>query len=123
MSGISVKLPLQHDTVDGYYVLNKSLKDSIRQNFRVLLMTSPGERIMRPTFGVGLKRFLFEMFPEAEISAKIHEQVGKFMPFLSIKKISFKKEENKLYCRVSYEIPTMFLTDSVDVVSTAKDVG
>lgn len=123
MSGISVKLPLQHDDSDGHYVLNKSLKDSIRQNFKVLLMTCPGERIMKPNFGVGLRNYLFEMFPEAEISAKIHEQIGKFMPFLVIKKISFKKEENKLFCRVLYEIPTMFLTDSIDVVSTAKEIG
>ncbi len=34
--------------------------DSIRESIRVILMTDPGERLMRPAFGAGLRGFLFE---------------------------------------------------------------
>jgi len=34
--------------------------DSIRESIRVILMTNPGERLMRPAFGTGLRGFLFE---------------------------------------------------------------
>ncbi len=34
--------------------------DSIRESIRVILMTDPGERLMRPSFGAGLRGFLFE---------------------------------------------------------------
>lgn len=34
--------------------------DNIRESIRLILMTEPGERLMRPTFGAGLRRFLHE---------------------------------------------------------------
>lgn len=34
--------------------------DNIRESIRIILSTEPGERLMLPTFGAGLKRFLFE---------------------------------------------------------------
>ncbi|HOB47594.1 MAG TPA: GPW/gp25 family protein, partial [Zoogloea sp.] len=32
---------------------------AVEQSIRTLLLTEPGERIARPNFGVGLRRFLF----------------------------------------------------------------
>ena len=37
-----------------------SLEESVVQSIRVVLATRPGERLMRPTFGVGLDRFVNE---------------------------------------------------------------
>ncbi len=34
--------------------------DNIRESILLILMTEPGERLMRPTFGAGLERFLHE---------------------------------------------------------------
>ena len=35
-------------------------EQDIREAIRIILGTSPGERVMRPEFGAGLDRFLFE---------------------------------------------------------------
>ncbi len=35
-------------------------EENVRQSIRVLLITEPGERLMREEFGCGLRRFLFE---------------------------------------------------------------
>jgi uncharacterized protein len=35
-------------------------EDDVRQAIRIILGTSPGERVMRPDFGAGLDRFVFE---------------------------------------------------------------
>lgn len=35
-------------------------EENVRQAIRILLLTEPGERIMREEFGCGLRRFLFE---------------------------------------------------------------
>lgn len=35
-----------------------SLEDSIKQSIRIILLTRPGEQLMRPRFGAGLSRFL-----------------------------------------------------------------
>jgi phage baseplate assembly protein W len=37
-----------------------SLEDSIRQSIRIILLTRPGEQLMRPGFGAGLSRYLHE---------------------------------------------------------------
>jgi phage baseplate assembly protein W len=36
------------------------LEDSVRQSIRIILMTRPGERIMRPAFGGGLENMLHQ---------------------------------------------------------------
>ena len=35
-------------------------EDSVRQMIRVILLTRPGEQLMRPEFGAGVSRFLHE---------------------------------------------------------------
>jgi phage baseplate assembly protein W len=35
-------------------------EENVRESIRILLLTEPGERIMREEFGCGLRRFLFE---------------------------------------------------------------
>lgn len=34
--------------------------DKVQQSIRIILETEPGERIMRPTFGCGLRRYLMK---------------------------------------------------------------
>lgn len=51
---ISPRLPLASDTRFGYTML-VTMKQAIAQNLKCLMLTAPGERIMDPEFGVGLK--------------------------------------------------------------------
>ena len=60
MSGLSVRLPLRQDEVDGLYQMNKTLVELVKQDFRMLMLTEPGERILLPEYGVGLLQWLFE---------------------------------------------------------------
>ena len=52
---------LNKDSEDGFQLV-KSLKQNIKQNLKMLLLTIPGERVMEPNFGVGLKTYLFSNF-------------------------------------------------------------
>ena len=104
MSGISPKLPLYIDPVDGI-ALNKTLKQMTRQNLKMIILTSPGERIMHPKFGVGLRRYLFmnnTVRTLSEIERKIEEQVRTYLPSVNIRSIS-------------YEIPSAFASDTLDI--------
>ena len=56
MPGIAPKLPISTNPSDGTYTLTKGLNENVKQNLKLLILTSPGERIMMPSFGVGLKR-------------------------------------------------------------------
>src|SRR5688500_4735512 len=35
-------------------------EENVRESIRVILLTEPGERLLRQDFGCGLRRFLFE---------------------------------------------------------------
>ncbi len=95
--GISVALPLVYSDLDGPYRLNKNLKEVVVQNFKNLVLTSPGERIMLPDFGCGLRQLLFDNIKsnyQSIITGKINTQVERYMPFVILEDITFSTSEN-----------------------------
>ena len=91
MAGIAPKLPLDLDQTDGYR-LTKTIKETVQQNLKMIVLTSPGERIMDPSFGVGLRNYLFKNAEEGlygQISSKIRTQVQKYLSFIRIDEINF----------------------------------
>jgi len=119
MSSLSVALPLRVDSTDGFK-MNKSLKPLIRQNLKMLILTEPGERVMEPDFGVGLKRFLFEGFNKTvygEIETKIRDQARRYLPAINIVRIMFNDDEqdfNKLYFSIIYTVPNIGVKDLLE---------
>ena len=47
-------------------------EEDIRQAIRIILGTDPGERVMRPTFGAGLRALLFEPINTTTIALARH---------------------------------------------------
>jgi uncharacterized protein len=45
---------------EGGRVAEAAYEEDVRQAILIILGTSPGERVMRPLFGAGLDRFVFE---------------------------------------------------------------
>jgi len=122
MSGLSPKFPLSLDTGDINYKLNKTYKELIAQNLKNLLLTSPGERVMEPRFGAGLRRYFFEpMLPETfmEIKESIFEQVQVYMPFIEIIEVGFHESDdisvnpNFLSVTLKYAITPLQETDVI----------
>jgi phage baseplate assembly protein W len=75
------------------YNLNTNFEDLARQNLKMLILTIPGERIMDPNFGVGLRRYLFELNGSntySAISSKINEQVQRYLNYIQIDDIQFQ---------------------------------
>ena len=122
MSSISPSLPLSLDEQDGYK-MNKELIKAIQQNIKMLLLTVPGERVMDPDFGVGLKTFLFEFNDVGTYSAirsRINEQISKYMPFVEIDELEIftpdertPDSENSVQIIFSYRI---IPTDELDSI-------
>ena len=69
MSSLGVKLPLTLDDVNGLTMLS-NLKTLLRQNLKMLILTAPGERIMEPDFGAGLRNYLFTNYGEDKLENK-----------------------------------------------------
>ena len=64
MSNYAPALPLTISPKNGYKNL-QHIKKVILQNMKMIVLTSPGERIMDPFFGVGVRRFLFDQNSDA----------------------------------------------------------
>tara|TARA_R110000751_G_scaffold95266_3_gene186111 strand:- start:2177 stop:2587 length:411 start_codon:yes stop_codon:yes gene_type:complete len=128
--GISPALPLSYDQKDGPYRLTKSVKQAIIQNFKNLVLTNPGERMMDPSFGVGIREYLFELENlgiQEEISEKINQQVNRYMSSaIRVNDIRYTRgssyeadavsitNSNAMYVHILFEIISL---NSVDVLS------
>lgn len=65
--------------------------EQIKADLLILLMTSPGERVMLPDFGVGLKDFLFEQNDDVvveQVKQRISDAITKWEPRVAITDIA-----------------------------------
>jgi phage baseplate assembly protein W len=85
--GLSVSLPLRVDPTDGAYGLNKTLTQMAAQNLRMIILTAPGERVMSPNYGVGVRHYLFEQNSPGTISGlrnRISKQISTYLPYIQV---------------------------------------
>ena len=124
MEGLGPLLPLSRELRHGAYTLITNYKDEIRQNFKNLLLTSPGERVMNTDFGVGMRRFLFENYVDAAhgIRQRIESQVRKYMPYVVVQDVFFDatgpdqiplEERGILSVRVVFSVPDLNLESTI----------
>ena len=96
MSNYAPSLPLRLDPTNGYGDL-QTIETVALQNLKMLVLTSPGERMMDPNFGVGIRNFLFEQNNNStysKIKTRIMRQTQEYLPFLEIREVKFDSEVN-----------------------------
>lgn len=122
--GLSPKLPLTKDPQDGY-ALNKEYVELVQQNLKMILLTAPGERIMEPEFGVGLRNYLFQnntKQTQRVIDSKIREQVALYMPFIEVISVQFNTlfaesgtNENGIHMNLEFRIIPFDIFTSLEI--------
>jgi|TARA_R110000824_G_scaffold123115_1_gene280651 phage baseplate assembly protein W len=116
--GYSAKLPLAYTKDDGPYLLTKDLTENTKQNFKNLVLTNPGERVMEPDFGVGFTQLLFENANEdtvEDLKERLFIQVKKYLPFVEIQTVETQVRENTAYLRVDYIIPALSVSETLEL--------
>ena len=74
-TGVGVSLPFNGP---GVFNTNYTTKDQTKSNLINLVLTEPGERIYKPSFGVGLNSLLFEQNIDKDIlQLRIEEAIAK----------------------------------------------
>ncbi|MDX1655184.1 MAG: GPW/gp25 family protein [Candidatus Competibacteraceae bacterium] len=69
--------------------------DNIRDNIRVILLTEPQERLMLPSFGGGLKRFLFQpntVTTQRLIQEAITQALGRWEPRIQVDRVGVETD-------------------------------
>ena len=119
MSSIGIKLPLTYNSADGFTMI-KTIRSMIKQNFKMLILTIPGERVMEPQFGVGVSQHLFANYSEgipSILEEKIRKQAGMYLPAVSIDSINFQlfADTNSLKIIIKYIIPSVGINDLLEI--------
>ena len=69
----------------------KTGKDLIYESIIRIIMTSPGERLMRPDFGGGLRDELFNVITQdtlQDLVVKIHRSIAEYEPRVNVDEVT-----------------------------------
>jgi len=127
MAWLTPKLPLNRNFQTGYKLI-KDYKELAKQNLKNLILTIPGERMMDPAFGVGLRRYLFEpdtsMLHEAIVN-RIQQQIKKYLSYIEIENIDITSSDADPYMdmhtldvKVEYRIIPLAISDTLEITTT-----
>lgn len=70
-------------------------EDNVRESIRLILLTEPGERLMREEFGCGLRRFLFEpntVTTRQLIGERITRAIGRWEPRVTVEDVTVEAD-------------------------------
>jgi phage baseplate assembly protein W len=83
-------------------------KDAVRSNLINYLLTNPGERPLNPTFGTGIRRYIFEQIDDntfSELQIKIQNDISQYFPYIqSNVVITANPDNNYVTVNISYII-------------------
>lgn len=89
-----------------------SNETDIEQSLRILLATNPGERVMQPAYGCGIKRMVFEQLSESlltEMRHMIEKAILFFEPRITVESIDIDAgnwENGELRILIDYTVRT-----------------
>ena len=126
---IGIMTPMRHgNNAEGIYAMHTALRDQIADNFRNLLSTNKGERLIFSDLGANLRPLTSEIinsqfdFDEEAIN-RIKSTVQKYMPFIEL--VSFNStidnhdnlHTGKININVVYNIPSLSVTEEKVIIT------
>jgi uncharacterized protein len=85
-------------------------EEDIRQAVRLILETSPGERVMRPDFGSGLRDFVFAPITTgnlALIRRRVEQALVAWEPRIDVERVEVAQDDptlGRLLIRIGYRV-------------------
>ncbi len=119
---IGITLPITNGNT-GMFAQSVSLLQQVKSNFKNLILTKKGERLMQPEFGTNLHRILFENITENTLDdarLTVVDATERWMPFLEVMEFETKNPVNGNPHRIDLSVTYRFrnnpnVTDSVTV--------
>jgi hypothetical protein len=105
--GLGINLPFTGSSV---FNSTYNTQEAIKNNLINYFLTNPGERPLNPTFGGGLRQFIFEQINDLtfnDIKAQIQDKISTVFPSVKINKLdvySPSQEENSIIVDLKYSI-------------------
>jgi phage baseplate assembly protein W len=99
------------------------IKQVIMFHLRNIVLTYPGEKISDPSYGIGIKLYLFETITEGllnNIADRIENQINRYLPYLNIRRINVSSppDSNTLLVSIAFEVPDLDIFEVLDLEVT-----
>jgi len=114
---IGVDIPFSEP---GVFTPNYQTRDAVKNNLVNYLLTNPGERIQNPTFGAGIREYIFTQietgnfdFIKKDLQTKINANFNN----IRLEEINvFQNEnENTININIDYSIPNTGINDTLEL--------
>lgn len=114
---VGVNIPFSSN---GVFTSNYQTKDAIKNNIINYMLTGRGERFMNPTFGSGLRNFLFEQINTARLdtlSDNIAQEISMMFPKVIVNNLNIRPDadRNTIELVMSYQIKYTNIADTVSI--------
>lgn len=101
---VGINLPFNSPSV---FSSNYQTKDAIKNNLINFFLTNPGERLLNPLFGGGLRAFIFEQISTNNLEflkEDISDKINFYFPQINIENLEVKGNNNIVNVSLSYSI-------------------
>jgi phage baseplate assembly protein W len=117
---IGVNLPFNGA---GVFISNYQTKDAIKNNLINYLLTNPGERLANPTFGTGLREYIFTQISNNNldfIKEDIQQKIGNNFPNITVNSVEVLSQEeyNTINIVIQYSIENTSINDELQLTFT-----
>ncbi len=114
---IGVDLPFSSP---GVFKPNYQTKDSVKNNLINYLLTNPGERIENPSFGAGLRQYIFSQITNNNLEFIQEDLQGKIntnFPEISLDFVEVLQSvnTNTIQVNINYSIPNTGINDTLEL--------
>ncbi len=116
-TAIGFNLPIDGEAV---FTPNFQTRDAIKVNLINFLLTNPGERPANPTFGGGLRSFIFTKIETENLDylkQDIQEKILNNFPNVLLEEVVIlqNQDKNAITVRINYSIPNTNINDELEL--------
>jgi phage baseplate assembly protein W len=119
---VGVTLPITNSNL-GMFARSTTVFEQVKSNYKNLILTKKGERLMQPEFGTDLHRILFENITEDTLDnarGTVVSATERWMPFLEVINFEVNNPVNGNVHRIDLSVTYRFrnnpnVTDSITV--------
>ena len=114
---VGVNIPFSGNAV---FISNYQTKDAIKNNLINFFLTNPGERPLNPTFGGGLRDFIFEQITEDNLNflrEDLNEKLSVYFPNIEVKDLTVtgQSDTNQVTVILKYTVMNTTITDTLEI--------
>ena len=116
-TAIGVAIPFN---APGVFYSTYTTKDAVRNNLLNFFLTNPPERYLNPTFGSGLRAFIFEQITTGNLDGlkeNIQSQLTRFFPNVRVGSLDIFQDPdyNTITVSLTYNVIDTAISDEIQI--------